>query len=330
VHLSLACIGGPSSISAPSHVAGRHLAVRREERTLPFRIEQDWLEAVIYLYPDIARAEAGEQVGGSGFLLGWRLPDSTDVTLWAVTNRHVIEQGNWTLRLNAVPDGINCVDTSDQEWYFSDTSDLAVRPLSISNELHRFKFLTDSWLLSREWFEALDIGPGDECITLGRFVGHEGKSANTPAARFGQISQSPIEPVVVGGKRQECFLVESRSIGGTSGSPVFVHLDPSYYRPSINGKTAPDGSVLGQGHFPAKPWLLGICFSMVPIWQSVCDNTFIQLQNGHQVQINTGMMGVIPAWHLIELMTSGAGGQARLALEAAIKAYLDSVPLTAS
>jgi hypothetical protein len=32
------------------------------------RIPSDLLDAVVYLYPDVAAAQSGEQIGGSGFL----------------------------------------------------------------------------------------------------------------------------------------------------------------------------------------------------------------------------------------------------------------------
>jgi len=301
--LSIACIGDEPALRATSYVAGRRLAIRKRSAELAFRIPQSWFDSVVYLYPDIARAQAGEQVGGTGFLLGWPVADTGLLAMWVVTNRHVIEEGgHWTVRINKKDGGIECIDTTDEEWVLSPDSDLAVRPIRLSQDVHGFNYLTKEWLLTKEWFDALDIGPGDECITIGRFIGHDGRGRNYPTARFGQISQGPNEPVKISGKMQECFLVESRSIGGTSGSPVYLHFDPVSYRPSINGKTAPDGSKLFQGVFPRERWLLGICFAMTPIWQQVCDTHRVELQQGWKVSLNTGMMGVVPSWQLLNLM----------------------------
>lgn len=290
---------------------------------MAFRIDQSWFDSVVYLYPDTARAEAGEQVGGTGFLMGWPVADTGLMAMWVVTNRHIIEEGgHWTVRINKKSGGIECIDTTDEEWVLSPDSDLAVRPIRVSQDVHGFTYLTKDWLLTKAWYEALDVGPGDECITVGRFIGHDGRGRNYPTARFGQIAQGPNEPVKISGKMQECFLVESRSIGGTSGSPVYLHLDPVYYRPSINGKTAPDGTVLGQGHFPSMRWLLGICFAMTPIWQRVCDAQRVELQSGLKVQLNTGMMGVVPSWHLLELMEGTHTEKVRAHLETLVKAEI--------
>jgi hypothetical protein len=54
---------------------------------------------------------------------------------------------------------------------------------------------------------------------------HEGRQKNSPTARFGNIAQMPNEPVIIKRFEQECFLVEARSIGGYSGSPVFGQED---------------------------------------------------------------------------------------------------------
>jgi len=70
------------------------------------------------------------------------------------------------------------------------------------------------------------LGYGDDIFMVGRFITFDGKQRNTPVVRFGQISMLPAEPVEVDGGRaqEEVFLVECRSIGGLSGSPVFVDL----------------------------------------------------------------------------------------------------------
>lgn len=295
---------GPFPTEAASYVARRHLGVRRRGGDM-FRIQQDLLDASIFLYPDESSAAAGEQVGGSGFLLGWAMPrDVGGFSLWAVTNRHVIEQGHWTIRLNLKDGGLCFVDTDDTQWIFHPDSDLAVRPMQLSQGVQRFKFVTDDWLLKEEWQRNLDIGPGDPCFTIGRFVGHDGRQQNNPTVRFGQIAQTNTEPVVIDGKPQSCFLVESRSIGGFSGSPVFVYLDTAYYRPSVKG-LGPDGKQLYQGVFPMGPWLLGINFAMIPLWEDVRDASGQSLGQGMRVPMNTGVMGVVPAAHLIDLMSDG-------------------------
>ena len=68
------------------------------------RIPDKFLDCVVYLYPSEAEAEDGKRIGGSGFLVG--IPagilatGSTVHILCVVTNKHVVDSGNMTVRLN--------------------------------------------------------------------------------------------------------------------------------------------------------------------------------------------------------------------------------------
>ena len=182
-------------------------------------------------------------------------------------------------------------------------SRLSRHALSLSTDIHEYSWIKYDWLLTKEMAEALDIGPGDPCFTIGRFVRHDGKVRNTPTARFGQIAQGCEEPL----DGQESYLVEVRSIGGFSGAPVFVWFDMAHGRSGVEGKIAPDGSVMRNtfAGYPTGPWLLGVNWCMVPAWEPVCDNRGEPLAAGWQVPANTGMMGVVPSWHLRNMFESG-------------------------
>lgn len=285
--------------AAPSYVAHRAWAVASDGGGMTFRIRQDMLDCAIYFYLDEAGARSGKQMGASGFLLGVAVHGGH--ILYAVTNRHVIEGGAWTIRLNTFEGSVSTIDTTERDWFLADGDDLAIMPISLSKDIHKYKFIQDEWLLLEEDVRAYDIGPGDPCYVIGRFINHDGAQQNTPTARFGQIAQAPIEMVEVDGSRQESFLVEIRSIGGFSGSPVFVYLDERYYCDIPLGKDR-HGATIAKGVFPKGPWLLGVDWCMVPTWEAVCDKRGVELLNGFQVPANSGMMGVVPAWRLKALL----------------------------
>lgn len=67
-------------------------------------------------------------------------------------------------------------------------------------------------------------GVGDEVFLPGLFVNHTGKERNIPIVRVGNIAAMPDEPIDTKVGPLEAYLVEARSIGGLSGSPVFVNL----------------------------------------------------------------------------------------------------------
>ena len=69
------------------------------------------------------------------------------------------------------------------------------------------------------------VGIGDEVFIVGLFRNHRGENRNLPIARIGNIAMMPEEKVRVQAYGEiDAYLIEARSIGGLSGSPVFVHL----------------------------------------------------------------------------------------------------------
>ena len=67
-----------------------------------------------------------------------------------------------------------------------------------------------------------DIGVGDEVFITGLFTRVVGTSKNLPIVRTGNVAMMPGEHIPFGDSFIEAHLIESRSIGGLSGSPVFV------------------------------------------------------------------------------------------------------------
>jgi hypothetical protein len=71
------------------------------------------------------------------------------------------------------------------------------------------------------------IGIGDDVFTVGLFTYHAGTQRNMPIVRYGNVAMLPDEPIQVGDGFAEVYLIEARSIGGLSGSPVFVRKTTS-------------------------------------------------------------------------------------------------------
>jgi hypothetical protein len=69
------------------------------------------------------------------------------------------------------------------------------------------------------------VGPGDDLYFPGLFKHHKGTLANIPILRMGNIAAMPgelIDTACYG--QQRAYLAEAHSIGGLSGSPVFIDL----------------------------------------------------------------------------------------------------------
>jgi hypothetical protein len=102
------------------------------------------------------------------------------------------------------------VDAAVLDWQPSWTLDLWPFPL---------KHAANPALIARE-----GIGLGEDAFAVGLFSRHVGEPRNIPIVRIGNIVAFPEERVATGTGLQEAYLVELRSIGGLSGSPVFTYL----------------------------------------------------------------------------------------------------------
>ena len=258
------------------------------------RISDTFLQCVIYLYPNVQAAEAGEHFGGSGFIVG--VPSEVDPVYYcyAVTNSHVIREADSPIvRLNTQEDNMGVVKLSEGDWiHHPDGDDLAIAPLAVPSAHFKFKFVSTGDFLTKERIEQHDVGPGDDTFMVGRFVNHEGTQRNPPSVRFGNIAMMPWEPIKnARGILQESFLNEMRSLSGYSGSPVFVYIPGMAIRPNSAG-----------WHSGAGPWLLGIDWGHLQQYESVLEKNGDIVQEGWKVKSNSGMSTVIPVSRLEQLL----------------------------
>lgn len=296
-------------------------AFSNQEAGLP-RIPNEFLDAAIYLYETKGAAEAGEDIGGSGFLVSRPVKGFEDREFAiAVTNRHVIEQGAPVIRLNRKDGGVTVLVRRRKDWiYHPDGIDIAICPIPLSTDTEQYRTIATAAFATKERLRELDIGIGDDVFAVGRFIHRDGTQRNVPTARFGHIAQMPSDILDEQGRTQESFLVEARSIGGYSGSAVFVHIPPLVLRP---GSTELSMNFYG-------PFLLGIDWSHMLHRIPVLDSNGKELVGsrfGEHVGSNTGMMGVIPAWRLAEVLETPELVEMFRREEAALGAKLGLTPL---
>jgi hypothetical protein len=99
--------------------------------------------------------------------------------------------------------------------------DLAVAIFTDFNDY--LAFVPERQFLRPSMLHEKGIGIGDETMTVGLFHFVRGTESNSPIVRIGSIAMLPTERIsteVYG--MMEAYLIESRSISGLSGSPVFV------------------------------------------------------------------------------------------------------------
>jgi hypothetical protein len=298
------------------------------------RIQDEIVECSIYLYSSKTAALEGDHAGGSGFLV--HVPSGTDNThghIYAVTNKHLLDEGFSVLRLSKKSGGIDTLSTERQAWIPHPLGyDVEVFPVDLPQENFRWRSVSAELFISPEIIEAYKIGLGDDAFLVGRLVTHEGKQKNSPIVRFGNISlmADPNEPIRCKGHDQEGFLVECRSLSGFSGSPVFVQTEQSYSGDDATRVVKTRGSIFGTkaaANSPGKvegfsyarrdppqnsmvsisgrfgPWLLGIDWGHVPLWRPVYEQNQ-ETTTKYKVEANTGVACVLPAWHILETLNT--------------------------
>jgi hypothetical protein len=261
-------------------------------------IDEDFREFVGYLGIDdgYVRASGPKPVATLFFI---HFQDSNGGGIYAVTARHCINGGDrFYIQRRGAPEDI-VVDSG--QWILHPTTDIAVCPMQDGIFAASKAYRLSADVLSNRHF----VSSGKEIFTVGLFARLAGRSAVEPIVRFGHVALATAEaeielaPVTQPGQLTlvHARLIETRSWGGESGSPVFIH---SQYYQSHRGP--PDN----QGD-------LGVYTPGVPrkseIKASQTDCALLGLLHGHFqmdlpsregsiLDVNAGIAVVIPVEYI--------------------------------
>jgi len=142
-------------------------------------------------------------------------------------------------------------------------------------------------------------GVGDEVVTVGLYTSHYGVDKNIPVVRVGNIAALPDEPVLTSSGYVRAYLIETRSIAGLSGSPVFANLsavrprdDGVWVQPSYAGGVILLGVMLGYHVLQSAEDQI-----LVPRNQQIADGP--RLPSSTEIdERNTGFAVVVPTVEL--------------------------------
>lgn len=233
----------------------------------------------------------------NGILYQHPLPDTLSFSVgYVVTAKHNIRKikdratfdGKVVIRCNRKNDGATEIDTNVSDWreHPSSTADVAAMPLTMPGHDWDHKYLWSSNNVTADVIQKEGITLGDEVFLVGLFVRHSGTQRNIPIVRVGNIASMPEEPVQTKDfGLLDAYLVEARSIGGLSGSPVFVHL------PGVRMV----GSSLEVGRIP-KYYLLGLMHGHWDMPHMTIDDF------GDSEGVNTGIAVVVPSEKIAEML----------------------------
>lgn len=101
-------------------------------------------------------------------------------------------------------------------WYQIEGRDIAVMEI-VAPEAFARAAIPQGWLADRDSFEALQVGPGDELLSLGFPRGLSANRAGFPILRVGRVASYPLAPVAA----FPTFLLDFTVFPGNSGGPVF-------------------------------------------------------------------------------------------------------------
>ena len=260
------------------------------------RISDQILRSIVYLYPSEAEAWAGERAGGSGFV-AWIEGEDEAGHYYVVTASHVVREGGSPVaRFNTPDDRTHVLPFPADAWFHHpDGDDVAIAVLP-AEEFYRLGLtgVPPMLFVDPELMERENLGPGDECFFVGRFMAHDGGvERNFPSVRFGNLATPLTRIPHDRGFDQESFLVESRSLSGYSGSPVFI------YSAAVVSLNATEMQTIATSQI----FLLGLDWSHLNDYEPVLGgDKKTPVEPKEFVKRNAGMMGVVPAWKICELL----------------------------
>lgn len=170
------------------------------------------------------------QMLGTAFFLG-RVNEAGNLkAVYAVTAKHVIENFKckselpiW-FRINTKSNQATWFEFPIENWFFHPTDssiDVAICQVNIPEDFDCM--IVPYWLcITDKIMQENEVGLGDEVFITGLFCHHYGSSRNIPIVRVGNIACLTEEKIYTKAYGEmDAYLIESRSIGGLSGSPVF-------------------------------------------------------------------------------------------------------------
>ena len=266
------------------------------------RIADNHLNCSFYLYPDAACAGQAESRGGTGFFIGIQVESEAERHyVYPVTCRHVIEQGFCTVRVNLKAGGTALITSDKEQWCCSPENDIAVGKIELTED-HRITLVPAGLFVTNEWLAEHNVGLGDPVYLIGRLLDSEHEPENTPVVRFGHLARSgtvkhwnPTLKTLV-----QTFFCEVKSVGGFSGSPVFVEIPPFDDRGRGTEYTG-----VRKG-----PRLLGVDWGHTrrrePVYEwsqdRVGERDGTRVLDDYYVYRNSGVACVAPAWDILRML----------------------------
>jgi hypothetical protein len=260
---------------------------------------------------DPRTGDVNDEPDGTGFVVArsWKTVTNR-FHYYAVSNWHVVvKRGASILRVNTVSGKSRLIDTEPHEWYFATPGDdLAIRDITedvMTDGLHSdiVTYIEEDVFATPNFIFEHDIGMGDDVFMIGLFVDHAGDEHNVPIGRFGNIARLADGSSLVeqpNGQKRPSHLVDTRSRGGFSGSPVFVYRIP-YTQLKLLAGNYQMNPIDPKDTFCV---LLGVHCAQFPeeVTVKVAEAKRTNIQSGDILKLPSSVTVVCPAWEISRLM----------------------------
>ncbi len=265
------------------------------------RIPDQILESVAFLVTkEPAEHDSDKACRGTAFFVAVKSEKAKNAGYpYLVTAKHTVvkakeEKVELYVRLNTASGKSADIRLDDERWIYSaDPSvDLAVLALSPQPPFE-YSPLAPQMQADEARVKALGIGIGDEVVICGLFTRRTGHAKNLPIVRFGNIAAMPDEPLSDSktGLDYKAYLVEARSFGGLSGSPVFVYFGSDRMVPGDIKEVPPPGHRMLI--------LLGVLRGH---WEHTEPLPFASAFRDEVDKLNWGIATVTPATELLSIL----------------------------
>jgi hypothetical protein len=239
--------------------------------------------------------------------------------IYLVTAKHCLfdESGvpdEISVLLNTIGGGFEEVTLDRSQWITHESSDVAIFPWVPDVSRYKYAVYPTASVATHDVVKARAIGPGDEVFVSGLLIHHPGETQIMPIVRQGAIAALPKDPIGLrigdypGAQETSdtVALLEVRSIGGLSGSPVFLHLP--FWRDMAKGDLFVGGGESASSG--GEHWLLGVMHGFYPVGRNDPDNV-----SGGNENLNTGIAVVTLVDRAMDLINSPEQMNARADLK---------------
>jgi hypothetical protein len=248
----------------------------------------------------IAHDTPNPKYGATGFVVAFQDAALTFTYYYFVTAKHVaekIEPGSFVIALSGKNRRFVPVIRSAEslQWWYHPTDpdhvDVAVTLFNPPSDLLEVSTIMNSTFASDDVIKYYNLGVGDEVNVVGLFTRFSGTTTHSPILRSGNIAMMPSEPIPTKDfGPMQAYLIEGRSIGGLSGSPVFARNTVYNISPDKRGEKI---TMYGAGNFH----LLGLVHGH---WELPLDYDFKATEQAEAV--NMGISIVVPAKKILEVI----------------------------